>query len=126
MALPTWPTGVPNAPLRDSWDVDRFNANLETEMEAGNVRVRRRPWNLIVMQWSRVLNPTQMTAFETFVTTTISGGAARFAMSVSLDGSTFVTRTVQMRAKSLKYSSFAPDLTQVSFTMLVFPASVTS
>jgi hypothetical protein len=127
MAIPVWPSGVPNSPLRDSWKVKRFRAPLETEMEGGNVRARRRPGdNLIEMQWSRVLNSTQMAAFETFVETTIYGGAARFTMSVSLDGLSTTSRTVQMRPGSLEYTSFSPVLAQVSFTMFVFPASVVS
>ena len=101
--------------------------HLETEMEGGNVRVRRRPaGRLPLIQWGRYLNPTEMAAFRTFVETTLFDGTSRFTMQVSLGGGAYESRTVQIQSGSLKWAAIGGNEGHVTFSLYVFPASVTS
>ncbi|WP_454917299.1 hypothetical protein [Xanthobacter sediminis] len=127
MALPVWPVAVPYASERDRWGLKRFRDPVETEMEGGNIRVRRRPGdNLMVMSWGRDLHPSEFTAFRTFVEDTLHWGVSRFSMAVSLDGRTYEIRAVQMQPKTLEYSKPSALLVGVKFSLYVFPASVVS
>jgi hypothetical protein len=127
MSLPTWPGAVPYEPFDDLWkNTPLGNAHLVTEMEAGNVRVRRRPWVLPVLEWGRLLKPDAMATFKTFVESDLSQGASRFRMMVCLDGSTFTERTVQMEPASLGYASAGNSLVRVTFRLWVFPPAVVS
>ncbi len=127
MAIPDWPDEVPYESLRAEWDVTPFRSHLETEMESGDVRVRRRTAaRLPLMSWAQVMDDAQFAAFRTFVETTIYDGTSRFRMPVTLDGATFETRTVQFQAKSISWASFAPGLIRASAKLYIFPASVTS
>lgn len=47
-------------------------------------------------------------------------------MQVSLDGQSFVSRTVQFQAGSINWTAFSPDLTHVAAKLYIFPASVTT
>lgn len=87
MSLPTWPEAVPYEPFDDLWkNTPIGNTHLVTEMEAGNVRVRRRPWVWPVLEWGRLLKPDAMAAFKTFIESDIYEGSSRFRMmAASMD-----------------------------------------
>jgi len=126
MSLPVWPATVPYEPLRDAWDVKPFRDPLETEMEAGNVRARRRPGDALpLLKWSADLSAAEFAAFRAFVSGSLFGASVRFTMPVSLDGTAFSARTVQMRAGTLGWSA-SGDKVRVAFDLYVFPVSVVS
>lgn len=126
MAYVNWPADVPHRPERGNWNVKRGREALATEMEGGDTRQRRRPGDDVAsMQWARGLNATQMAAFEAFIAT-VGEGAARFLMPVSFDGQNYTTRVIQIvgGAGGISYGSIGAE-TLVSFSALVFPASMT-
>jgi len=126
MSLPVWPAAVPFEPLRDTWDVKPFRDPLETEMEAGNIRTRRRPGDALpLIKWSADLSAAEFAAFQAFVSGSLFNASVRFRMPVSLDGAAFATRTVQMRAGTLGWSA-SGDKVRVVFDLYVFPPSVVS
>lgn len=126
MTAPVWPVTVPYESSPDRWSIKPVRAPLKTEMEAGNVRIRRRPGdNLKVMRWGRILTTAEFEAFTTFIEDTIYGGTARFTMPVSLNGATYVDRIVQIDAETIDDSHLGGLQVAVSFAAFVFPASVT-
>jgi len=127
MSLPTWPSDVPYRSLPDGWGAKPYRTPLETDMDGGNVRVRRRPGDgLGTMSWKVELTAAQMASFRSFVETTLRFGTARFSMPVTLDGSTYETRTVQIVGGSLQYSTPGGGVAAVQMDLRVFPASVVS
>lgn len=126
MTAPVWPVTVPYESSPDRWSIKPVRAPLKTEMEAGNVRIRRRPGdNLKVMRWGRMLSTAELADFNTFLETTIYGGAGRFTMQVSLDGATYVSRLVLMDAETIEITHLGGLQVAVSFAAFVFPAAVT-
>ena len=124
MAYAQWPSAVPHMPWVSMWGVKPARAALETEMEGGNVRLRRRPGDdVAVMQWGRALKPAEMVAFKAFLAS-INHGASRFLMPVMLDGVTCEDRVVQISADSLQYSMTSGATPVVQMTLLVFPAAM--
>ena len=124
MAYANWPSTVPHEPWASAWSLKPARAPLETEMEQGNVRLRRRPGDdLATMSWGRSLTSAQMNAFRSFLET-INGGTARFTMPVMMGGIACETRLVQIVADSLQYSMTAGGRTIVQMTLLVFPATM--
>lgn len=127
MTIPSWPSTVPYASEQEYWNGAPFRAPLSTEMEGGNIRLRRRPGdNIGTYAWGRILKPTEASDLNTFLMTTLNNGASRFTMQVSRDGTTYTSRVVQLVAGSLKYASAGGDKTLVTFNLTVFPSGVTS
>ncbi|MFG1349098.1 hypothetical protein [Xanthobacter autotrophicus] len=124
MSTPEWPSALSFAPLVGDWNVDPYRSHIETEMEGGNVRIRRRPARLPLVQWGHELDPDQFAAFDDFVADTLFDGTARFLMPVTLGGAAFQVRLVQIQTGSLKLSAPSPNQTRVSFAVYVFPPSL--
>jgi hypothetical protein len=96
MTLPVWDTNVPSR-ARDGWQMTEPNlAPLASEMDGGNVRLRRRPGDNVakIMYPLIPLTDAQFALFRTFYRTTISGGVSRFTMSLMTDNAV-ETKTVQ-------------------------------
>lgn len=125
MAIPSWPAAVPYQPHTDLWDRTPARDHLATEMESGDVRVRRRPARLDAITWGRILTQAQFAALDTFLEVTTHRAASRFRMRVTFNGSTFEERTVQIQPGSLKISHVGAG-PQVVFSLWVFPATVVS
>ncbi|MDF2809500.1 MAG: hypothetical protein K0S56_531 [Microvirga sp.] len=82
MALPIWPAAVPHDPTSSSIS-ESHRGNLESEMNAGNVRSRRQFTDVIgVVDMTLRLTTTQFATFKAFVRDTLSHGAADFTMPV--------------------------------------------
>lgn len=125
MSYPVWPAGLPHQSAAADWQVQPFRAPLQTEMEAGNVRARRRPGDgVATMRWSRYFKDAEMASFETFVVTTYNL-TQRWVMPVSVNGRTYENRVVQMVDGPPTYASAAPGIIRVSMTLLVYPADMT-
>lgn len=96
MAIPNWSGSVPFIPMRDTVQVTPFGPGpIVTEMEGGNVRVRRRPGDdvKIVTQTVRMTRD-QVTAFDDWYANTIGGGTGRFKVDV-WNGSEMVNKVCQ-------------------------------
>lgn len=116
-----WPAGLPYQSGASDWQVQPFRAPLQTEMDGGNVRTRRRPGDdVATMRWSRIFTDEQMAVFEGFVAATFNL-AQRFVMPVSVNGRTYEDRIVQLSGDAPSYASPAPGFVRVSMTLLVLP-----
>lgn len=125
MTYPEWPLDLPFRPWREAWNYVPGREALQTEMEGGDARQRRRPGDDVgSMQWGRTFTADQMAAWKSFLVT-ISGGAARFLMQVPTDGANYEARVVQVVGGSggVSYSAVGVE-TQVSFSLVVFPADM--
>lgn len=125
MTYPEWPVALPYHPWRDMWDYVPARESLQTEMEGGDTRQRRRPGDDVgTMQWGRTFTAAEMDLWDGFLTDT-SGGVARFIMPVPTNGATYQLRVVQIVGGAGGVSSSAVGIeTQVSFSLRVFPADM--
>lgn len=123
MTYPEWPVALPYRPWRDQWNYVPGREALQTEMEGGDTRQRRRPGDDVgSMQWGRTFTAAEMATWDDFLTS-ISGGAARFVMPVPTNGATYDLRVVQIVGGAGGVSTSAVGVeTQVSLSLLVFPA----
>lgn len=126
MAYATWPLSVPHEPERAAWSYVPGREARQTEMEGGDIRQRYRPGDDVgTLQWARALNSAQIAAFDAFLAT-IGQGAAQFVMPVTLDGQGYVDRVVQIQRGLGGINRAAAGMkTRVSFSLAVFPASMT-
>ncbi|WP_018390926.1 hypothetical protein [Ancylobacter sp. FA202] len=124
MSYAEWPSGVPFRPERDMWGVKPVRDAAETQMEGGNVRLRRRPGDrLATMRWGRQLNPAEAAAFLAFIAS-IGEGTHRFLMPVCLDGSTYVIRLVQITGGLPEETTPGGGWLTVNLSLLVFPVEM--
>ena len=123
MPLPSWPA-VSYEPLANSWRRDPLLPPIRTEMEGGNVRQRRRPGDnvSIVSQTVRMTN-AEFSTLESWVSTSLGSGVARFTMSVWL-GANYQSKTVQFEGtgQGFPYSVSEPyaGAKDVAMTLRVF------
>lgn len=100
MALPSWPASLPVRPLRDgTGPVSLFDPPIETEMEDGPRRMRRRStttWATVSLRFK--MTNAQFATFQAFVRDTLNHGASRFTMPVWKPGATLPLpeKTVQL------------------------------
>ncbi|WGD32007.1 hypothetical protein AncyloWKF20_09385 [Ancylobacter sp. WKF20] len=125
MSYVEWPSSLPYASAAADWQLQPFRPFRQTTMEGGNVRNRRRPGDdVATMRWSRIFKEGEMEAFEAFVAET-AGLSARWVMPVSVNGSTYERRLVQLSGDPPEYTSPATGITRVSMTLIVFPPEMT-
>lgn len=119
-----WPSAVPFRPERDMWGVKPVRDASETQMEGGNVRLRRKPGDrLATMRWGRQLKPDEAAAFLAFIAS-IGEGTHRFLMPVCLDGSTYAIRLVQITGGLPEEATPGGGWLTVNLSLLVFPAEM--
>ncbi|WP_230531125.1 hypothetical protein [Microvirga roseola] len=100
MALPVWPASLPVVPLRDgTGPASLYDPPIETEMEDGPRRMRRRStttWATVAVRFK--LTNDQFATFQAFVRDTLDHGASRFTMPVWKPGATLPLpdKTVQL------------------------------
>lgn len=124
MALPEWPN-ISYEPRRDSWRKDPLRPPIRTEMEGGNIRIRRRPGdNVAIISQTVELTQDELNTLDAWVSTTLGGGVARFSMLVFLGGPVFVSKTVQFEAGSESFpyavGEVAKDKFAVSMRLRVY------
>jgi len=125
MTYPTWPATLPYVSAAGDWQIQPFRAPLQTDMEGGDTRLRRRPGdNVGTMRWSRFFKEAEMETFEAFVVATYNL-TQRWVMPVSVNGRTYEDRVVQITDGPPTYTSPAAGIIRVSMTLLVFPAEMT-
>jgi hypothetical protein len=96
MALPVWPSSVPNQATNDWKMTSLYVDPIATDMDGGNQRLRSRPGsNVAIVSYPLVpLTAQQWNDLNAFFRTTLGNGASRFTMPV-FTGSTYETKTVQ-------------------------------
>ncbi|MFC7399594.1 hypothetical protein ACFQU1_20485 [Chelatococcus sp. GCM10030263] len=119
MALPSWPASVPSKPQLSSWSIDQLaRPLLETDMDGGNVRARRKFVDVIAqMPYAIVMSATQYAAFKAFLLTDLGQGAAEFTMPV-YTGTGCESKTVRIigGANAVKVQPVGP-MRLVSFSL---------
>lgn len=121
MSYAEWPLAVPYRPERDMWGVKPVRDAAETQMEGGNVRLRRRPGDrLATMRWGRQMKPDEAAAFLAFIAS-IGDGTHRFWMPVCLDGSTYTIRLVQITGGLPEEATPGGGWLTANLSLLVFP-----
>jgi hypothetical protein len=77
--MPTWPTSLPQHVLEQGYNEQVPDQTIETQMDAGPAKVRRRfttaPRRFGVVV---VMDPDQVALFETFYLETLAGGSLPF------------------------------------------------
>jgi hypothetical protein len=116
----TWPSSLP-APLFGSFSEDSGMNVLQTPMDAGPAKIRKRSNRASKMQMSFSLTDSQVTTLETFVQTTISG-VARFAFTHPRTGNAVEARIVPSSDGSFyQLSQSGTSRWNVSISMEVLP-----
>lgn len=83
MTLPVWPETVPHAPLTSSAQFVSHQAPLKTEMNSGDVRMRKRFTKRISpVQFTIKMTSAQVETLRTFVYDDLSEGSSKFTMPV--------------------------------------------
>lgn len=83
MARPVWPATIPHKPLTTSSIQEPYRGNLESEMNAGNVRSRKQfTAGIGIVDRTIPMTTAQFLEFKAFVRDTLSNGAAEFDMPV--------------------------------------------
>lgn len=78
MANPVWPAGLPQMPLWDGWSETIRNQTVETPMDVGPAKVRRRTTvDIRDITACYKLTDAQKTTFVSFLNDTLAGGALR-------------------------------------------------
>lgn len=81
MAIPEWPTSLPDKPLREAYEELRAKNIIRTKMDKGPAKVRRlqskAPTPLPGITFS--LSTSQLDTLETFVSDTLGEGVYRFS-----------------------------------------------
>ena len=86
MAVPSWPAGVPYVPdLNSIQPIKRALDPIRTEMDGGNVRLRRRPGdNVGVLSQTVRMSAAQYDSLLSWLSEQAGGATARFTMPVRL------------------------------------------
>lgn len=124
MAIPDWSTDVPHKPLKDSFKMQPWGAPpIVTEMQGGNVRIRRRPGdNVSLVSQTIRMTDAELTAFKSWFDTTISGGSSRFRLDV-WNGTAYANKVCQFNlATPLQYDVQAEGVTDVTMELRVYEA----
>lgn len=118
MASYTWPGTLPSAVLLDGYEERPPELTIRTQMDAGPAKVRRRMTDSVrPLKCAVVCTAAQVTIFDDFFTTTLSGGASAFNMTHPRTGS-----TVEMRFVSIpKYRSMDINLWEISMDLEELP-----
>ena len=125
MAYPLWPAALPAAQQEGSNTGDMFSDALETDMDGGNVRKRRRPWqDMGRKSLSFRFDAAQTVVWSTFVRDTLENGTKRFVMPISVDGLACEYRVVQIIGTP-SYNGRSGQLRLFSFDAYIMPADMT-
>lgn len=118
-----WPSGVSYRSEQEYWKGKPYRAPLKTDMDGGNVRVRRRPGDKVgTYGWGRRFTETEMGLFISFFEDDLNLGTAKFIMPVSLYGYAYTNRVVQIVGDSIDLQT--DGMTATTFSLDVYPASM--
>lgn len=112
MANPTWPATLPQFVLREGYDEQLANNKIETQMDAGLPKQRRRftqREDQISVSWR--MDRTQRDTFLTFYRSTLSDGTLAFDMPHPVSRA---TTTFRFRGESPKVAPVSSQYFTVS------------
>ena len=128
MATPVWPATLPHECEASAFTRRPYRGMVATEMEGGNVRLRRRPGDRVeTVGWARRFTPTQHAIWAGFLKDTIADGTRQFVMPI-WSGEDYQNRLVQIvdGGGGVSEAVTARGLyTRVGFSLLVFPPEMT-
>lgn len=117
MANPTWPVTLPQYVLEGGYQEQLQDQTIETQMEAGPAKIRRRfTKSLRRFQINLLMNSTQAAAFETFWQTTCRGGSIPFDWK---NPRTQAAATMRFRNPAPQFSSVGGVNVMVQFNVEV-------
>lgn len=117
--MPSWPVSLPQRFDAGSWEEEEPDVLLETPMDAGPPKVRRRftaaPTPLT---GSMTVDVTQLGTFQTFIRTTLLGGAVPFDWVRPSTGAACV---MQFKKKGVQYSHVEADNALIRMQLHILP-----
>jgi len=120
MAVPSWPSGIPYESLKDGFSNSPFLTPIQTEMEQGNVRLRRRPGdNVAIIQQSIPMTRAEYETLVAWGKGTIGNWTGRFSTLVWL-GSSYQTKVCQFQDGAPKPLEFSPTHVAAQMTLRVY------
>ena len=119
MTIPVWPAGLPYASTNTDFGIDELdNPVLETEMNSGTVRQRRKySISITLMKLGIEMSNAQLAVFDAFYAS-IGNGAARFSMPVWKAGA-YVNRNVSIVGGKVGKSQIAVSYQKVMMTVRI-------
>lgn len=122
MALPSWPDGVPYAPIIEGFQpITRSLAPISTDMEQGNQRQRRRPGdNVGALGQTIIMRADPFATFTAWWMETLNLGTARFTAQVWL-GTDFVSKVCMFLPDGKPSDSYyVPGAVKVAMKLRVY------
>lgn len=120
MASNTWPSDLPDKPLREGYQETPPQTQIRTEMDTGPDKVRQRfTANVREYNVQIIIDNSQLDSFDTFYTDTTSGGAEKFDYDNPRSGTTEEFRFVV--PPDPQYEALGGDLYRVSFKLEQLP-----
>lgn len=117
----TWPITLPQKPLMGSFTEDNGFAYLQTNMDSGVSKIRKRGNRGSMMNMTFMMTTSQVAALKTFTNTTISG-VARFNFMHPRTGGSIEVRIVPSSEGALySVNQAAPGYWNVSLTFQEMP-----
>lgn len=120
MAIPIWPSSLPQMPL-DNYSETTGVLIIRTQTDAGPAKMRRRGQRSDTLSVSYNMSTTQVAALRTFVQDTLQG-VLRFSYPHPRTGSAVEVRIVPQGDGNLFNTSYIlPNYYQVSLQLEVLP-----
>jgi hypothetical protein len=117
--MPAWPVSLPQYFDAGSWNEEPPDLLLETPMDAGPPKVRRRfTAGVRPINGAMTLDVTQLATFEMFYETTLLGGAVPFDW---VRPSSRAACVMQFKKKGVTYRDLEAGYTVVNMQMYVLP-----
>lgn len=117
----TWPVTLPQEPLYGSFTEDNGFVYLQTSMDSGVSKIRKRGNRGNMMNMTFMMTTSQVASLKTFTNTTISG-VARFYFTHPRTGSTIEVRIVPSSDGALySVNQAGPGYWNVSLTLQEMP-----
>ena len=122
MAYPAWPDGVKFKPRRDDYQIAAPHLPpLATDMNAGNVRMRRQFTSAIgQLRYNIQMPQAQFETFKAWERDTLGQGSSRFTVPIYYGSAGWVTKTCWLeKGTYIAVPSKAAGNMEVSFTLNV-------
>ena len=121
MALPVWPSTLPQDTLFDGYVENYPNNLLRSEGDSGFGKVRKKGATP-PFRFTRniIISRTQRATLQTFIQSTLNDGALRFEFSHPLDGGTIEMRIVPQGDYLYSVTPYGHNF-RVSFDIEVLP-----
>lgn len=111
--MPTWPVSLPQTPLIEGYSEQPPNIIIETKMDAGPPKARRRfSTGIRPIKIRMLMTTAQVEILDVFFVTTLQGGALTFDYNHPRTGASEV-----YRIGNLNYTHRSNDFYNVSFEL---------